>query len=170
MDWNPSDKPIWKRPAIFVGGVTVLLLLGVVFAVFLVPKATTQLDQDLASVSQGDAMQMAAGQWTGADSFHHASGRVTIQTDEASSFLFFEDFEARSGPDVYLYVSTSSDGVWRADEVTKVLVPGGADDGQATLRGSFRVDLPEGVNAASIGSAILWCDQYAVQFGHATFS
>lgn len=154
----------------FIAAAAVAVVGIIMAAVLLAPKGTTQRSDDLQSVTHGEVRSLAAAEWVGDDSFHYAEGTVQLLEDDRGLFLFFEDFDARSGPDVYLYVSTATDGVWRSDEVTKVLVPEGAADGQATLRGDFRVDLPDGLTASSIGSALLWCDQFSEPFGHALFS
>lgn len=169
MDSEPP-APFWKRPVPLLA-IGALLVAGiVVFALFFAPKGTTTLSDDLESVSQGEAMQMGGGSWQGADSAHRASGTVQLLKDDGGHFLFFEDFDATSGPDVYLYAATNGAGDYRSGEVTRIPMAGGAEDGQATLRGDFRVDLPDGLDAATIGSLILWCDDFSVKFGHAVLA
>ena len=128
---------------------------------YFAPKGSTTVDQ---AGPSGSAAAIATGNFRGADATHDASGSVSILRGEGETHLRFEGYDATDGPDVYLYVSSNPDGAF--DEgATKILVPGGAEDGQATLRGNFNVPLPAGVDPEKIGSVIVWCKRFGVTFG-----
>lgn len=151
-----------RTPKLILGAV-----LGLGVAVFIglkyfAPKGSTTVDQ--AAPSSG-ATVIASGTFRGADASHDVSGSVSILRGEGETHLRFDGYDATAGPDVYLYVSPNPDGAFDEAAATKILVPGGADDGQATLRGNFNVPLPEGVDPEQIGSVIVWCKRFGITFG-----
>lgn len=156
---------------------TVLAVVAVVLAGFAVfaflqwfaPEASRTVAQDTAAATQ-DATPLASGTWSG-DAGHHVSGRLGLWSgSDGSAFLIFEDYDQTAGPDVYLYLSSDPDGDYRAGTVWKVLVPGGAGDGRSTLEGDFQVPVPADVSLDQVASAIVWCDDFAVPFGHAVLA
>ncbi len=132
------------------------------------PKGTTDVNEDL-DRSDPTLTALATGAFRGADSLHKVSGTVTLYDAAEGPFLRFENYEATSGPDVYFYVSTDDGGDYNAGTVLRVPVPDGAEDGQATLRGTFNVPLPPGAGT-NWASVIVWCDDFSVKFGHASLA
>jgi hypothetical protein len=49
-------------------------------------------------------------------------------------------------------------------------VPGGAEDGEATLRGNFNVPLPAGFDPAAYQGLAAWCERFDVLFGSAALA
>lgn len=139
-----------------------MALAGCAFA----PEPTTERDE---SIDLSGLQEVSAGAWEDADSAHRASGTVTVYRGDDGALIHFEDFEATSGPDVYLYASPH-DAAEDLDDAIKVRVPGGEGDGRATVRGTFTVPLPDGLDPASIRSLVLWCDDFSVHFGTADLS
>ncbi len=133
------------------------------------PKRTTPVNEDLDRLDPSLA-QVATGAFRGADSVHKVSGTVTMYDSDDGPLLRFEDYDATSGPDVYFFLSTDAGGQYNAGQVLRVPVPGGAEDGQATLRGNFNVPLPEGAATGGWMSVIVWCDDFSVKFGHASLA
>ncbi len=133
---------------------------------FFGPKGTTRVNDDL-DRSDPSLVVLASGAFTGADSVHRVSGQVTLYASSDGPFLRFEDYDATSGPDVYFYLSTDPAGDYDAGQVMRVPVDRGAEDGQATLRGTFNVRLPAGAGT-NWSSIIVWCDDFDVKFGHAS--
>ncbi len=128
---------------------------------YFAPKGSMIVDHPAPSHSTA---AVASGTFRGADAAHDVSGSVSILRGEGEAHLRFEGYDATNGPDVYLYVSSNPDGAF--DEgATRILVPGGSEDGQATLRGNFNVPLPDGVDPEQIGSVIVWCKRFGVTFG-----
>ncbi len=100
------------------------------------------------------------GMWLGADDFHFAEGRALIvETEPGVYTLRVEAFSIRNGPDLFVYVSPD---------------PAGSVDGAVKLGelkatdGAFNYEIPAGVTLEQLQSAVVWCDAFAVLFGHAT--
>ncbi|MGQ0535320.1 MAG: DM13 domain-containing protein [Methanobacteriota archaeon] len=137
---------------------------------YFAPEGSTALDED----ASAGAATLASGSFSRADSLHNVQGTVSVQRDASGVyFLRFEDYEATDGPDVFFYVVEKGQDPASANPETygmKVLAPGGADGGEATLRGNFNVPLPAGFDAARYGGVAVWCDQFNVLFGSATLA
>jgi len=157
---------------------TIYLLAGLVLAAgagfagwqLFAPKASTTVDQSLMMSSSSEPVAVRSGTLSGADRFHNVEGTVTVFRDGGAYFLRFEDYDATSGPDVYFYLTPSAN-AGSASEVEneglRVLVPGGASGGQATLRGNFNVPLPADFDATMYNGLVVWCDRFNVEFGRA---
>ncbi|MGB0652736.1 MAG: DM13 domain-containing protein [Thermoplasmatota archaeon] len=169
MTESPKSRVRPKTIALAAGVAVVLVVGGVHAFDFLAPKDTTTVNEAL-DTSDPDLRQLTMGSFSGADRAHSVSGTATLYKDSDGLFIRFEDYQATSGPDVYFFVSSAGDGEYRDSQVTRLLVPGGAEDGQATLRGDFNVRLPAGLTASDVGSLIVWCDDFNVKFGHASLN
>lgn len=130
---------------------------------YFAPKGSTDVDHEAPA---DHAERLAGGQFSGADAAHHVEGTVTVVRDGDDALLRFEGYDATNGPDVYFYISPDREGEYN-EAATKILVPGGAEDGQATLRGNFNVPLPADIDPETIGSVIVWCKRFSVTFGTA---
>lgn len=147
------------------------------------PEPSTTADEplpDLGHRADGQGSGTAGpaalrtGTFRGADDFHFARGTVALhQAANGTYLLRFEDYDAREGPDVYLYLTREA-GDGNAAEVEgeglRLRVPGGEADGRATVRGSFNVFLPEGTDALQYHGVTIWCDQFDQLFGHAALA
>ena len=157
-----SVRPAVQRtPKLIVGAAVGLGIVAFVGLKYFAPKGSTTVDQ--AAPTDVGAV-VASGTFRGADATHDAAGSVSILRGDGETHLRFEGYDATAGPDVYLYVSPNRDGAFD-DRATKILVPGGAEDGQATLRGNFNVPLPAEIDPEQIGSVIVWCKRFGVTFG-----
>lgn len=112
--------------------------------------------------SSGDAFAarvVSEGEVSGADEFHFGEGRaVIIEVAPDEYILRFEEFSVRNGPDLFVYLSSEA----------------GAPSGDAVklgelkaTDGAFNYEIPAGVDVASLGYAMIWCDQFAVLFATA---
>ncbi len=121
---------------------------------------------------QPSATALKAGSFEGADRYHHVSGTVTLyRLEDGSPLLRFEDYDATAGPDVYVYLTPGDpEGSDVEAEGLRVLVPGGAEDGQATLRGNFNVPLPDHVDPDDWSGVAIWCEDFNVLFGGASLT
>lgn len=171
-----------KRSPLFGGAVALVAfaVAGVlVYQSWFAPEHATHADEDfpdLGSQSMGEspastATTLRQGSFVGADSFHYASGSVALhQAANGTYVLRFEDYDARNGPDVYLYLTRDAgDRTTQAveDAGLRLYVPGGEGDGRATVRGTFNLYLPEGTDALGYGGVTIWCDQFNEFFGYA---
>jgi len=99
------------------------------------------------------------GDWQGADDFHFAEGRALIvETAPGVYTLRVEDFSVRNGPDLFVYVSPEPEGG----------IAGAVKLGELKATdGAFNYEIPPGVTLEQLRSAVVWCDAFAVLFGHA---
>jgi hypothetical protein len=112
----------------------------------------------LASADDG-ASTVATGEWSGADDFHFGSGRASlVKSADGSLILSLEDFSVQNGPDLFVYVSSDPDG-WNEEAVNLGALK--ATDG------TFSYQIPDGIEAADIGSAVVWCRAFGVLFASA---
>ena len=143
--------------------VAALVIAGVGWYYF-APKPTSFLDEPAPAAAE----TLASGSFQGADAAHDVAGSVTLLRDADGFVLRFEDYDATSGPDVYFYL-TKEPGAYTtgAVEGDGIRIPTGSATGQATLRGSFNVRVPDGVDATQYGGLSVWCDRFGVLFGSA---
>jgi len=105
---------------------------------------------------------VASGTFTGADDFHFGSGKaLLVETAPDTYVLRFEDFSVQNGPDLFVYLSPSSDGY----------ASGSLELG--TLKatdGAFNYELPSGTDVSGFQSVVVWCKAFSVQFASAPIS
>lgn len=105
---------------------------------------------------------LATGEWAGADDFHFGSGGARlIENADGTLTLTLEDFSVQNGPDLFVYVSSDPNG-WNADAVNLGALK--ATDG------TFSYQIPPGIDAADIASAVIWCKAFGVLFASAPLS
>lgn len=160
-------------------GVLVLAVLGLAAYVrWFAPEDSTTAQEPLPDLGQttsgpggAELPPLRSGSFQGADDFHFARGTVALfQAANGTYVLRFEGYDAREGPDVYLYLTRQAGGDSASEvegEGFRLHVPGGEGDGRATVRGSFNVFLPEGTDALAYGGVTIWCDDFNHFFGHA---
>lgn len=101
------------------------------------------------------------GEWVSADDFHFANGKaLLIETEPGKYTLRVEEFSVRNGPDVFVLLSPSNG--YQSDALNL--------GGLKGTDGAFNYDIPEGTDISLYQSAIIWCRQFDVLFGHAEFS
>ena len=104
------------------------------------------------------ASTLKVGAWSGADDFHFGSGDASLIETDSGLVLSLEDFSVQNGPDLFVYVSSDPDG-WNEEAVNLGVLK--ATDG------SFSYEIPEGVSADDIASAVVWCRAFGVLFATA---
>lgn len=98
------------------------------------------------------------GEWQSADDFHFAHGQaLLIEIEPGRYTLRFENFSVRNGPDVFVLLSPEN----RYTEAALNL------GGLKGTDGAFNYDIPEGTDVSQFRSAIIWCREFDVLFGHA---
>lgn len=114
----------------------------------------------VAASTGGGTSTLATGEWAGADDFHFGSGGARIvESDDGSLDLVLEDFSVQNGSDLFVYVSPDPDG-WVLEAVN-------LGELKAT-DGTFSYEIPPGINADDIASAVVWCRAFSVLFATAT--
>jgi hypothetical protein len=96
------------------------------------------------------------GEFMGADDFHFGRGKaLLIETATGVYTLRFEEFSVRNGPDLFVYLSPSTEG--KAEGSLKLGALKATD-------GAFNYDVPAGTDLSGFKSAIVWCDPFSVLF------
>lgn len=156
-----------------IGGLAVFAIVGWVAYAYFAPESSTHVEQPATSIME-NGTPILRGYFAGADDFHYASGEVRVwQKPDGNHVLRFMDYDARDGPDVYLYL-TKTAGASSTEQIEgeslRLLVSGGAGDGRATLRGDFNVDIPPGTDISQFRGLTIWCDQFNQYFGSAALT
>jgi hypothetical protein len=123
------------------------------------PSSTAPSPGVTALPASPPAMVARSGSFTGADEFHFGRGTARLIPTAAGGYVVrFEDFEVRNGPDLYVYLSPSTDGS----------VDGGVELGRLKAdTGNQNYDVPSGVDPAAAASVVIWCKQFGVLFATA---
>lgn len=160
-----------RRNQLLLGAAVLALVAAAAAAPLFLPKASQTVSQPLADVGAAP-MLVKEGRFVDGEPAHHAEGRVAVYRGDHGHFLRFEGYDATAGPDVYFYLTPKPDARTTAEVEggLRVLVPGGDDDGEATLRGDFNVPLPAGFDPAAYQGIVAWCDRFDVRFGSASWA
>ena len=160
MAWRGRwDRPLRRHPRRTLG-VLVPALLVIVPVTWLLASPliirTELVEGD--PMPSGEIASLRSGEFVGADDFHFGSGRARIVDSGSGFILRFEDFSVLNGPDLHVYLSPSPDGY----------ATGATDLGKLKATdGSFNYELPPDLDPSAIGSIVIWCEPFAVQFAHA---
>lgn len=155
------DRPLRRHPgrtlAVAVPALLILSPLSWMLASPLIIR-TELVEVDPAS-SDASGAERLQGEFVGADDFHFGSGRARIVDTGDGLVLRFEDFSVLNGPELHVYLSPSADGY----------IAGATDLGKLKATdGSFNYELPADLDVSAIGSVVIWCEPFAVQFAHAS--
>jgi hypothetical protein len=134
---------------------------GVAMAATVAPTLLdeTQPDASITPAPTPEAKVVARGDFMGADDFHFGEGQaLLIETVPGAYVLRFENFSVRNGPDLYVYLSSSADGL--SEGALRLGGLKGTD-------GAFNYEVPAGTDVSAFKSAVVWCDQFAVLFATA---
>jgi hypothetical protein len=121
------------------------------------PAAPPSVHSD---ATAGPALAERRGTFHGQDDFHFGRGTARLFVTADGVFVRFEGFEVRNGPDLYVYLSPSSNGY--AGKGNLELGRLKASEGNQNYR------LPAGTDPSAYRSVVIWCKQFAVQFAVAT--
>ena len=88
---------------------------------------------------------------------HTTSGMVKLYSKNGEKILVFEDFSTEAGPDLNVFLSSTT------------LTAGATDLGDLKgEKGNFYYTLDINTPTDSLNSVLIWCVQYSVLFGHST--
>ncbi|HEY8111053.1 MAG TPA: DM13 domain-containing protein [Candidatus Nitrosotenuis sp.] len=103
---------------------------------------------------------LAIGSFVGVgDGIHNAEGTAKVLSLDEAKFLRFEDFKATNGPDLHVYLATDEKAT---DYVDLGLL-------KANI-GNQNYQIPEGIDLSKYDTALVWCKQFSVLFGHVNLS
>ena len=108
---------------------------------------------------------VASGKFRDTDAAHKGRGEATVlQTGGGASLLRLSDFEVTNGPDLEVWLVREADPRSSADVKASEWVSLGALKGNI---GDQNYSIPEGIDVAAYGSAVIWCEQFGVLFSAA---
>jgi len=107
---------------------------------------------------QQRVMTSHSGRFVGVgDGIHDAQGVVVVvPLEDGKNILRFEDFHSTNGPDLYVYLAT--------DNTASDFVNLGR---LKANNGNQNYEIPEGTDISKYDTALIWCKQFSVLFGHA---
>lgn len=153
----------------------VLLSVGVLVSSYVIadtyflPEQSTVVSEPASSDSSATVHK--TGTFSGKTG-HQVSGTVTLLEDEDGYHLQFENYQQTQGPDVYVYLTPSSDPdkTREIEAGRKILIDGGAESGESTKEGTFVQRLPSDIDGEQYDGVAIWCDQFSVPFGAASLT
>jgi hypothetical protein len=111
--------------------------------------------------SESTGVSVVSGDFVGVgDGIHNANGIAKIiSLEDGTKILRLEDFKSTNGPDLYVYLATDP---LATDYVS--LGPLKANIGNQNYQ------IPDGTDLSKYDTALIWCRQFSVLFGHANLS
>ena len=90
---------------------------------------------------------------------HPTSGSVMLYVNDSSYTLSFTDFQSDNGPDLRVYLSAD---LGDSDFV---------DLGELlAVTGNFSYSFPRNTDTETYNNVLIWCEDFSVLFGHASFT
>lgn len=119
------------------------------------------INEDLPASGVSAGTLSLSGSFVGVgDGVHNAEGMASVVSlGDGSKILRLEDFKSTNGPDLYVYLATDQ----KATDFVS-LGPLKANIGNQNY------DIPDGTDLSKYNTALVWCKQFSVLFGHATLS
>ena len=106
---------------------------------------------------------VAAGQFTGADSFHQGAGSASIYQQGDQRALRFEDFSVTNGPDLHV-ILTENPAPASRDDVGENYIDLGKLKGNL---GNQNYDIPAGTDLSTYKGVVIYCQPFHVVFATA---
>jgi hypothetical protein len=119
-------------------------------------KSDTMMEE-----SEPAPLTVLTGNFVGVnDGIHNAEGIAkVVPLEDGSKILRLEDFKSTNGPDLYVYLATDE----KATDYVSL--------GQLKANiGNQNYEIPEGTDLSKYDTALVWCKQFSVLFGHADLS
>lgn len=110
---------------------------------------------------QQRVMTTHSGRFVGVDDgIHDAQGvALVVPLEDGKNLLRLEDFHSTNGPDLHVYLAT--------DNTASDFVNLGR---LKANNGNQNYEIPEGIDISKYDTALIWCKQFSVLFGHAELS
>ncbi len=113
-----------------------------------------------------DWLEIASGSFSGADSFHQGSGRVSGYEQGDERVLRLVDFSVTNGPDLHLILTKHPAPADRSDVGEDYLDLGSLKGNQ----GNQNYEIPEGVDLSEYNGVVIYCLPFHVVFATATLT
>lgn len=160
-----------NKKTVLIGSVVLMILGSIGGYSYYQTFASIELNSEISE----NAVEIAFGVCQDGDPGHSCEGNVSIMLENGSYFLFFEDYDATDGPDVWFYMTKEAnegDTTAVEEEGLKVLVTQTMEksDGKAEVEGTFSVPLPDDFNPVEWEGLSVWCDAYNILMGSVGFT
>lgn len=110
--------------------------------------------------TETQVVAMVSGSFVGVgDGIHNAEGTAKVLSLDDAKILRLEDFKATNGPDLHVYLATDE----RATDYVDLGLL------KANI-GNQNYQIPEETDLSKYDTALVWCKQFSVLFGHANLS
>ena len=125
-----------------------------------VPMVKTDATKEAQNPETMQPVAIVSGNFVGVgDGIHSAEGTAKILSLDDAKLLRLEDFKATNGPDLHVYLATD-------EKATDYIDLGSL---KANI-GNQNYQIPEETDLSKYDTALVWCKQFSVLFGHANLS
>jgi hypothetical protein len=125
-----------------------------------IPVAKIDTAKETQNTETTQPVTLVSGNFVGVgDGIHSAKGTAKILSLDDAKLLRLENFKATNGPDLHVYLAT--------DEKATDYVDLGSL--KANI-GNQNYQIPEETDLSKYDTALIWCKQFSVLFGHANLS
>ena len=112
--------------------------------------------------------KLRAGSFRDVDRFHKGSGMATVyRGPDGNLLLRLDDFRVTNGPDLHVIITPHPDPKGSSEVKTEGYVDLGKLKGNI---GGQNYEIPDGVDAASIGAVVIYCKPFNVVFSVASLA
>tara|TARA_B110000211_G_C13817688_1_gene437780 strand:+ start:176 stop:715 length:540 start_codon:yes stop_codon:yes gene_type:complete len=103
---------------------------------------------------------------------HTCEGNISVMEENGSYFLYFEDYDATDGPDVWFYMTVegNEEDTEKVEDEGLLIVTPQTEDGRAEVEGTFSIPLPEDYDPDAWAGLTVWCEQYSLSMGSVALS
>ena len=149
--------------SIIVAAIIIPLSVYTISPLFIESTINEKLPDSIQTMNdeQQRVMTSHSGRFVGVDDgIHDAQGVVlVVPLEDGKNILRFEDFHSTNGPDLHVYLAT--------DNTATDFVNLGR---LKANNGDQNYEIPEGTDISKYDTALIWCKQFSVLFGHAELS
>lgn len=134
-------------------------------------EETRRKNEEESNPSNQNVKTLKSGTFTGKTG-HTVKGTAKIVETEKEKYLRFEDYEQTQGPDVFVYLTPSTDPTTNQEinEGVKIRIDGGPDGGEITKEGNFNQKIPDDIDVDNYNGIGIWCDAFSTPFGTANLN
>ena len=106
------------------------------------------------------------------DGPHTCEGNISVMEENGSYFLYFEDYDATDGPDVWFYMTVegNEERTEKVEGEGLLIVTPQTEDGRAEVEGTFSIPLPEDYDPDAWAGLTVWCEDYDLSMGSVSLS
>lgn len=152
------------RKLILIAAVIVIVAVGVGIYYGRYYFIRTEVKEDIPTEMKTLSRQVRAGNFTEIDFIHKGSGAAKILENEGGhKLLRFENFEVTNGPDLYVYLSKSTEPTGDIKDLGDFINLG-------RLKGNVgdqNYEIAADQNIDGYNTVVIWCQKFGVLFSYA---